>query len=233
MQLSRFMAILSAGTLSQTNLGFNAEEGVTGNNYPTIIAAINLGLLDLYARFAIKTEEVVIRQYDHITHYDLRTDFALSNADSDEAYKYILDSTEIPFKEKILKIDSVYDGDGNCYPLNDSKHCDSLFTPYPTILQVPCPKHPNTLHLMCRVAHEELQISCSLDQELRIPLGLVNCLVLYVKSKILEARPTMEARNESMMIMVQYEQHCAQAEGFGMVVTDQTSNTKLRDRGWV
>jgi len=233
MQLSRFIEILSVGTLSQVNLGYNDFDGVTGSNYPIIVNAINLGLLDLYARFAIKTEEVIIRQYEHIHHYDLIKEFALSNTLSTETYKYILDSAEKPFKEKILRIDSVYDGDGKCYPLNDSKACDSLFTPYPTVLQVPCPVHPNTLHLMCRVAHEELDISCGMDQKLYLPLGLLNCLVTYVKSKVLEARPTMEARNESMMVMVQYEQLCAQADAFGMTVTDQTSNTKLRDKGWV
>jgi hypothetical protein len=233
MQLSRFMEMLSLGTLSQVNIGFNASDGITENNYPTVIAAINLGLLDLYGRFAIKTEEVVIRQYDHITHYDLHTKYALSNTDSAEVYKYILDFTEKPFKDKILKIDAVYDGNGKCYPLNDSKQCDSLYTPYPTILQVPCPESPNTLHLMCRVAHDDLIVDCDLDQRLYIPMGLINCLITYVKSKILEARPTMEARNESMMLMVQYEQLCAQAEGFGLVVSDQTSNTKLRDKGWV
>ena len=232
MQLSKFMEMLSLGTLSQVNLGFNSDEGVTPNNYPTVVAAIELGLLDLYSRFAIKTEEVILRQYDHIFLYELNRKFAISNTDSAEVYKYILDSVGNPFKQRVLRIDAVYDGEGTCYALNDSKHCDSLYTPYPTTLQIPCPKHPNTMHLMCRVAHDELVVDCVLEQELYVPLGLVNCLITYVKAKILESRPTIEARNESMLLMQQYEQLCFQADAFGMVTSDQTSNTKLRDRGW-
>lgn len=233
MQLSKFMEMLSVGTLSLTNMGYNQSEGVTSNNHPQIIAAINHGLLDLYSRFAIKTEEVVIRQYDHINMYELHSRFAVTNSDSAEVYKYILDTLNNPFKDKIIKIDAVYDGNGVCLPLNDSKQCNSLFTPYPTILQIPCPEHPNTMHVICRVTHEELLVDCELDQELYIPLGLLNALITYVKAKILESRPTTEAQNQAMMMMQQYEQLCYQAEAWNTVVSVETSNTKLRDRGWV
>lgn len=234
MKIKRIIEHLQTGVLSKINLGGNTEMGITSYNYPTIISAIELGMLELSQYFNLQQREVFIKQEDHIKIYELDIKYAQTNTDSTEPYKYIKDSVDNPFIGDVLRIEAVYDELGNEFVLNDITNEFSLFTPSLISVQVPKPNAENTISVIYSAGGRELQKTGPnvLDQEIYLPQVLLQALLMFVASQVVLSKDSLEAKNESMIFERKFKEAIVLAINYGANVKDNVANTNVERNKW-
>lgn len=234
MKIKRIIEHLEHGLLSKINLGGNTSMGVTSYNYPSLISAIELGLIELAQVFDFEQREVFIKQEDHIKFYELDIKYAVTNTSSTETYKYIKDTVDNPFVGDILRIEAVYDELGNKLRLNDDNDPDSLYTPNLTTIQVPRPNAENTLSVIYSAGGVELRKTGAdvLEQEVYLPNTLLNAVCLFAAAQVIAGKDSLEAKNESLVFKRQYAEAVAQAISYGTKMVDNTVNTNKERNGW-
>jgi len=186
MRLSKIFEHLTHNTLANLSIGNDDIGEVSPDKYPKLITLVNAGLIDLYTRFALRTRDITIQLSDGKNIYPLTSDFAESNLTSLEN-KYILDSTTVyKFTDDIISIDEVYNEIGERVPLNDINHADSVFTPSPSVLQVPYANRQNILAVLYRALPDEIEISL-LDpsiEEVDLPYHFLEALTSFIAWKM-------------------------------------------------
>lgn len=201
MKLKDLINILRYGEL--TNISWDNESRI-----PQVIAQINLGLLNLYSKFPILEKSIAIAQYPHISIYNLTSQYARTNTESTETYKYILDTQLDPFKDDILQITAATDEFGRSIPLNDDNAPNSWFLPAYNQLQIPNATLDETAFLIYRAKPEYIDPETKdLDIEVFMPQYLVDPLVNYVAYKIFIG---MGGENAQIAAIYQqlYEKQC-------------------------
>lgn len=234
MKIKRIIEHLQLGVLSKINLGGNTEMGITSYNYPTIISAIELGLVELSQYFNLQQREVFIKQEDHIKVYELDVKYAQTNTTSTEPYKYIKDTVDNPFTGDILRIEAVYDELGNELRLNDDSDPDSLYTPSLISVQVPKPNAENTISVIYSAGAKELIKTGPnvLEQEIYLPQVLLQAMVMFVASQVVLGKDSLEAKNESMVFERKFKEAVMLAMNYGANAKDSTANTNVERNKW-
>lgn len=238
MQLSDVIRTLELTTLKNANIGGNPTGGPTAFNYEELIEHINTGLLHIYQEFHFSTDEVVIQQFDNIQIYELHSDYAVSNATSTEPYKWIIDSVEKPFTDRVLLIESVYDEEGNMLPLNNDGEESSVYTPSPTSIQILTPSSENIVTVIYQKAHPKLaydgdDLDTTLAQKIVLPLAAKNALCLYVAYAATEAHPKESERAESIRYLQKFNNEIARIRHNGIFIGNNPNNRKLENNGWL
>jgi hypothetical protein len=237
MKLSEFLELLQYGELANLSMsgGIGDTKGIRVNDYPAIISHINLALTDLHTKFSLNEREVTIQQRETITDYILDSKFAISNSDSTEPSKYILDSIYNKFTDDILRVNAVYDEIGEELPVNDENRVMSVFLSSPKVLQIPYPNNENLIVVSYRANHAKLSTQVpDLDAEIELPAFAVEALLSYVASRVHAQRTNQEAIGLSVNLMAKYHMLCDQISLRNMLHTgDSNSNIKLGGNGWV
>ena len=150
---------LTYGELAQLKIGNlvpgEHESELDPTRYEQVLTWVNLGLKELYKRFFLSSKEIYIQQHVEISVYVLDSKYAQTNTDSPIPIedRYIMDTVDAPFQDDILKIEEVYDEDGNRLPLNDITEPTSVFTPSYRSIQIPEPNDENSLSVQYRASH--------------------------------------------------------------------------------
>jgi hypothetical protein len=236
MLLSNFFEQLTYGELAQLALGGRDITAIAAEDYPAIVSHINLGLTDLYKRFPLKTNEVIIQLYDHIQTYYLMSKYAATNADSSEPIKYIMDSVYQPFTDNVLRIEQVFNEMGEERTLNDENDPLTVLTPQFNAVTIPYNESSNAIAVVYRAAHDRIVVTDTFDPatvELTLPHYLVEALMLYVTARVLSSTGGGQNLNEASAFMARYELACRQVSDLNLLNTENTSNHRLEHNGWV
>ena len=230
---------LTNGEFSQLELGgldpADFESEPDPRNYARIISHINMGLLELYKRFLLSTQEIYIEQQDDKEEYLLDSRFAVTNTASVEPVKYILDTPSRPFKDDLLKIERVFEEGGNCLNLNDKTDPDSIYTPTYRTIQVPIPNKFNILSVQYRAGPERLKYNYGDDiSEIDIPVpdSLYEALLLYVAHRAQLALGGDQGQH-GMTYFQRFEMSCNEVENLGLYIQGETTNWRFDKNGWV
>jgi hypothetical protein len=231
MLLSEFKEYLSYGELSQLNAGALLTDAT---QYQRLITSINLGLIELYKRFPIKTSEVVIQLHEEITNYVIHSSNAESQmpigGDSD-AY-YVKDSSYYPFRDDILLIVQVFNEDGMEIPLNDENKQYSLFTSSHNSIQHPYPDDDNAITVLYHCIAPKLAVESTDDSvDIDIPQQFTEALLNYVAYRMFASINMNSA--EATNYYAKFETSCAMVTNLGLIQKSNTTNMKLEDSGWV
>lgn len=233
---------LSYGELSNLWVGSEGSGTIDEAKYPQLIQYANEGMKRLHARFILLEHDVLVEQKAHITNYHLRTKYAES-AGADVDYAYIKDVPGEPFIDDVIKILRVVRADGTVFPLNDTGRADSLFTPAPTVLQVPRPLEGMAMSVHYQAYHRPLADGQDgrgikpqevLDQWIDLPPVLHGALQSYVAAKVFSHMGGQENMVKSGEHMANYESICGE-----IMMTDlmsqsaHTTTDKLTERGFV
>jgi hypothetical protein len=210
MFLADIFQYLSRGELSQFAVGTENSGRVSEDDYEQLITHINLGLNNLFSRLPIKQDQATVTQIAGQTLYTITGN--------------------------ILKIEEVYGETGIQYPLNDTSLDNSLFTPSSNTLQVPTPVDGAQLAVIYRAKHATIPAKRGIDPKsivIDMPDILIEPLLAYVVSRVMQSRGTAESISEANAYMQKYEMLLQQAQISGLFTSDMPTNTKLRDNGWV
>lgn len=235
MKVDEIFTRLSIGYLSNLSMTTEGSGTInTVNNKNKIIGYINEALTRIYSRFAILEREVLIQQYIHITNYHLDKRFAVNNPDRPvDNFPYILDLPAEPFSDDAIKILVVRDYEGYELPLNDDTRSNSLFTPYPTILQIPNPDVGQIISCVYQALHEKLTFGV-FDAEIAIPVVLEEALLSKVASYVYRDIATQESTVKGQEHGLNYESICIEIEQRDHAsITSLRNNTKFNRNGFV
>jgi hypothetical protein len=203
-------------------------------DYAALISHVNRALTLLYSRFLLSSKEIYIQQYEEIAIYTLDSAFAQSNTASLESPKYIADSVANPFQDDVLKIEEVYDEEGNLLCLNDPTEDLSIFTPSYNQIQIPYPNDWNTLAVQYRAAHPRIIWNYTTDAstiEVKLPEALYQAALYFIASR---ATPVSLDGGASKNEYIQkYEMACQAVEKQGLHIQAEVSNWRFDNHGWV
>jgi len=200
--------------------------------YEQIISYLNLGLTELYKRFFLLSKEIYIQEYSQIATYLLHSDFALTNVDSVEDPKYIVDTDADPFVDNILKIEEVYDEEGVKLPINDVNEELSVYTPTYRSVQIPYPDDANTFSVQYRASCPPVIYTFSMDAELidvPCPNSLREALLYFIGSRAHRGGNIEKSQAYWQM----FKTSCADVKKEGLEVQVEPSNWRFDGRGWV
>lgn len=239
MMLLDLMKDLTYGELAQFKIGEfipgEFESAPDPTRYEQLISAVNLGLKEIYKRFFLSSKEIYIQQYEQISTYILSSAYAQSNVASTEDPKYIMDTAALPFEDDILKIEEVYDEEGNKLPLNDITEDLSVFTPNYRSIQVPYPDNENTMSVQYRASHPRIVYTADIDPatvEILLPNSLHEALLYYVASRF-AASLGHDQGNEGQQYYQKFIASCKMVEELGLEVQGEPGDWRFDARGWV
>lgn len=185
----------------------------TKNNTTTILSFINLGMIELYKRFPIATEEYVITLLDGITIYQLPSDFMWLQA----AYGEV---TETDKRE----------GTVSELPLNEEDNPFSINLVSWNKVQVPLAATGSFVSVIYAASPVTLT-DLSLGDDIQIPPQLVEALLSYIGFRA--SAPT-DGEGEKNSYYRRFELSCVRAKEQGMYTADDlTNNNKMNRRGFV
>lgn len=231
MLLSYIFTQLTQGEASQLALAGTDFIGIQPTDYEKVIPHVNLALTELYKRFSLKTRELTIQEHAEIPHYYLNDDFAVSNTASTEDPKYIIDTAEDPFTNDVLRIQSITDEEDEPVGLNDYNDENSIITLSPELLRVPSASDTGVLTIMYRAAPDVIPADETLDPEeydVALPVYLLEALILYTFHRMLSSDPEL-----SNNLLLKFEASCNKVLELDLLMTDETTNMKLENNGWV
>jgi hypothetical protein len=184
------------------------------SNDSAIVGFVNLGLIELYTIFPLKTEEKIIELQDGVTIYDLPDDYMYMVAAYEEvplgstrnAVPLPINEEENPFSINTISYNQVQ------IPLSVSGN-------YVSILYVPKPAKMSTANL---------------DEELPIPDQLVTCLLNFIAFKGHGAIKT-GGQGESDVYYLRFKRSCDDVKSLGVGITpdDLSMGNRLYTRGYV
>lgn len=236
MLLSELFDQFTYGELSRLKIGGFENGEIDPSRYKEMIAHINLALTDLHKKFPLNVKELIIQQVEWIQTYYLRKEFAETNKDSTEPHKYLIDSHLDPFKNDVIKVEQVYSEYGEEYSLNDPTDTFTVYTPTFDSLTVPFHHNENSVSVIYRANHEKIIVDTGFDPDnihVRIPVSLLEPLLLFVYGRILSNMSGTDNMNEASVYMGKYTMLCNQITDINLINKPNHSNMKLDDRGWV
>jgi hypothetical protein len=237
MILSEIFELLEYGELANLSLSGGIEDvkGIRVQDYPTLISHINLALSDLHTKFNLKEREVVVQEYAAITHYELDSKYAVSNTDSIEPIKYILDSATSVFNDDVLRINAAFNEIGEELPINDEYLANSIFLNGYRTIQIPFPVDTNTIFITYRANHPKLNVKVpDLNQNVELPAYCIEALLSYVASRVHSQRTSPEAQGTAVNLMAKYNLICDQIELRNLLHNSpDNTNFKLGVNQWV
>jgi len=172
------------------------------NDTPAIISYINLGLIELYKRFDLRTDEVVIELNAAQTIYTMPVN-----------YQAILEAL---------------DEDGNWYSINDEDDALSILTPTYNTIQVPNPEDGAAISIIYTALPDRVNSTADV---LPLPLALLDALYNYIGYRG-HGAVNGELKTENNSHYMRFEANCKKAKDLGVITTDDTVNRKLINRGF-
>lgn len=184
------------------------------NNDEAIIGFVNLGLIELYTIFALKTEEHIIELQDGVTIYDLPDDFMYMTA----AFE------EVPYNS---------DMNSAAVPINEESNPFSINTINYSQVQIPLTCSGSYISILYVPKPTRLTIA-DLNTELPIPDQLVQPLLNFIAYKGHGAIKT-DGQGEADIYYLRFKRSCDDIKKLGTsIAADDLSMTeRLHTRGFV
>jgi len=169
---------------------------------PAVLSYINLGLIELYKRFSLKTDEVVIPLSGSQTMYTM--------------------------PENFQSIIEVLNEAGDYYTINDEDDALSILTPTYNTIQVPNPEDGAAISVIYTALPDRVT---SVDETLPLPSSLLDALYNYIGYRG-HGSVSGDLKTENNSHYMRFEANCKKAKDLGVMTSDDVVNTKLVDRGF-
>lgn len=237
--LQEIFDTLATGEFSHIKLGNSALGSIDAENYPKIVNALNLGLLDLHKRFPLRSGEMIVHQYPGVTKYELREEHA-ATADMMDEYFYIELGEDESWSDDFIAVENLWEADGTEVPLNDSRYPDTGgFTPSFDILKM-TPRSPAIpVHVTYRAKYPKITITESFDPEnifLHIPDYIEEPLLFFIASRIFRGISSKASEGETTSAHTYatlYRTACLEITNQGLVTGDENAGDQFKNNGWV
>ena len=236
MYLSELFDHLMYGELGQLYIGGAESGSIARKDYAGLVSHINLGLLEIYKRFDLKTETCTVQQMPQFTNYKLDARYAKSNPYNTDDWhypKYIIDSEVYPFQDDVLMIEAVEDELGEWYAINDETNPNAIMTTGSNIINTPTPSMERALFVYYRAKPEKVVINKDLTPDqvyVECPSQFVDALLSYVAHRVYAGRNP--ASPEAQVYFQKFSAALQIIEQNGLFNKDSLYNNRLEKQGW-
>jgi hypothetical protein len=179
-----------------------------------ILSYINLGMLELYKRFGLRTEDAIITLSAHNTIYTL--DGELSNVD-------------MPSDGDLLYIVGIYDEYGDIVELNNEDDPNSVLTISYDTLQVPNPSDGTYLSVIYVAAPTRLTAP---TDKVRLPASLYEALLHYIGYRG-HGSVDGNVSTENNTHYMRFEKSCLTAREYGLITADEIPYRRVNTKGFL
>lgn len=229
---------LQYGELAQFSVSGDIDNPMTGiraQDFPALISHLNKALTAIHTRLPLRDRELTLQQYEVLSFYKLSSEYAVSNTESTEPVKYIIDTPERPFIDDVLGITGVYDETGCRIPLNDDNDCNSYWLNNYRTLQIPEPADDNTVFITYRANHPKIEPDADISvTEIDIPDYCIEPVLAYVAHRMYARSNDAGATARSIEMVQKYEALCQEIERRNLLNNyNNNTNLKLEQRGFV
>lgn len=242
MDLNELFRRLAVGELSNLSMANSVTGEIEPDDHAKLVLHANDGLKKLHTRFPLKEGNLILIQEGFRTRYSLSSKFAMSNYAANAGHSfYIQDTDKEPFKDDIIKVTAVFNRHGREMPLNKGSQLslmnlrgelNAVFTPSPTVLQIPHPENGAPIGVQYQAGHPLLSAD-DLTQEIDIPEFLTEALTAYVASKVFKNMNTQENTIKGQEHLSTFEAICVEAVEQDLISTGtSTSNVRFFENGW-
>lgn len=235
MLLSEVFEQLTHGELAQLHIGGAENAGITRESYSAMVSHINLGLTNLYTRFLLKEGTLFIKRQTGKSTYVLHSKYQEGNRRSPEAVRYIQEGTD--FQDDILKVERVYDEQGNELGLNNEGDDETLTTPSYNMLVVPTEAKVDVMKVVYRANHPRLNNEDSdidpSEVELELPYSHLEALLLFIASRVMNPVGMSSEFHDGNNYAAKYEHACQLLERQNLRVDKTSHNDRFHSKGWV
>lgn len=215
------------------NLAMVQDGTIIDEERSTIILHANEGLKRLYTRFLMAEDTLFLEQRGFLTSYNLTSKYAQSNYVSGAGHSFYINDLGKPFKDDLLRVMTVWDEYGQPLPLNDQTKFTSVFTPHPTLLQVPHPKDGAPLQIQYQAGHEKL-VEDDPEQEITLPQFLTGALNAFIASKVFSHMNTQENTIKAAEHRKAFDTICIEVVEQDLITTGASnSGVRFENNGWV
>lgn len=237
--LQEIFDTLATGEFSNLKLGNSLLGTISEEDYPKIVSAINLGLLDLHKRFPLREGEIIVHQYPGVTKYELRESRAnILGLLDNETYIELTEGESWP--GDLIKVDSLWETDGTEIPLNDPCYADTGgFTPSFDILKM-VPRSPAIpVYIKYRAGYPKIVITDSFNPEteiLHIPDYILEALLFFIASRVFRGIASKASEGEvtsAHTYLTLYRTVCQEITNQGLTSQDKNDSDQFKSNGWV
>lgn len=210
MLVSDVVALAKAGELQQLAI---KDDDVA------VISFINLGLIEIYKRFPLRTEEFIIALQDNVTIYNMPSDFMYIISAYDEAPA---DALGQPLTYGPIPV-----------PINEENSPFSINTVSYNQIQVPLTTNGAYISIIYAVKPTLLTVA-DLATEIAIPDALVEALLNYIGYRG-HGSVDGSLQTETNTHYMRFESSCRRARELGVAIATDSLDMTLRfqDRGFV
>lgn len=237
MKLSEIFTQLTYGEFSQLCIGGGEQGKISEENYPAVVAHVNLGLTALFRRFNLKEGRITLRPVENKLVYELDSKFAVNNARSRETVRYLIDTPADKFDDDtLIKVEKVLDLAEEEVLLNVEGDPESCFTPSMKSIRIP-KEAVDDLILVYRQNHPQIVVPAGIFDparvEIELPYTYLDALLYFVASRAHNPVGMQNEFHKGNSYFAKYEAVCAELE-FHNVKRDNTfDNDRLVKGGWV
>ena len=220
---------LAVGGIDNTDDAGNADPGIVEDDRKQIIQHCQLGLIALYKRFRLKDKRVTVRLSDERNSYVLKSDYATTNTQSGAIDKYLIDTTEDPFDDTLMKIeeitaysfiDNLKDKCEKVIPVNKKSDKHAIQMPSLNLLMVPdefdMEHQPTHLEICYRASHPKLDIflgaAAPIAVEIELPSNFTQALLFFIASRIMNPVGMVQEFHSGNSYYAKYEAECQRLE---------------------
>lgn len=179
-----------------------------------VTSLINLGMIELYKRFPLSTNEFIIKVEEDQSYYEVPEDFMWLVS----AYG------EIPNGRPDYEVREI--------PVNDEDNANSINMVSYNMIQVPSHFKGSYISVIYAKAPEEVTED-DLELNIKVPPQLVEALVFYV-GYMGQSSLKQTSQEEDSVLYRRFEGSCNKVMSEGMFTRDSISmDRRIRDRGFV
>lgn len=212
MKISELFSQLSYGELSNLSIGNDGSGAISSEHYAKITHHTQKVLTNLYSRFMHKKDYYVLKLDESITKYMIDPLYAVSDTTPlNTKPRYIIDTVEEPFDQKIIKVMSVHliNEDTTLATegilLNDDSREGSIKTLTYNQLYIREPVQDQLLMIGVQLNHPVIPQPVDLEYEIILAPVLEEALIAKVASRIYGSMNGQENLIKSQSLNAEYE----------------------------
>jgi hypothetical protein len=226
MYIKEIFEHLAQGELRTLAIGGMDDGGILRHNYDKIIPHINMGITEIYKRFPAQAQKIDIQCDPSILEYKLHRDYTQSSGTA--PVLYIMDSVEEPFLGDIIRIEEI-----TGKVLNNNNDDTSIHTDYLSFIVPEATDELMELSYRAKLPHVDINTFYINTTELNLPYAYLSALLNYIGMRMTIGMPPKEGVSDSNTFLGRFEASIAKIFELGLVVTDNTTNEKAINNGWV
>lgn len=226
MKLKRFFEYLTLGELKQLGIGgYEDYKEIQEEDYPEVVAHINLGLTKLYTRFPLLEKELVLETRLDKYVYLLSSKYAEASGNEDW---YI----QGEYNNDLIRVNSVYLGDTELSINDEFSPSTGVYLPSYNSIQIPFATGAEELTIIYRAQPEEVPLD--LDFDIPIPDVLVEALLVYVEYRIRKGMGGEQGVALGQQALQMFEMFCNDVEKKN-ILNNADNSVCIRNKlgGWV